>query len=84
MALKVSLNIGGIVVSDAYVKVESFTGDKNHLRFVTVVKICKDSEPLPLPNEAYGFEYELNAGNPLEQAYVYLKTLPEFTGAVDC
>lgn len=84
MALKVNLNIGSTVVSDAYVKVESFAGDKNHLRFVTVIKSCKESEPLPLPNEAYGFDYDINVGNPVEQAYAHLKTLPKFADFVDC
>jgi len=84
VALKLDLNIRGIVVKDAYVKVESFTGDKNHLRFVTIIKVDKDSEPLPVPNEAYGFDYDLFAGNPVEQAYAYLKNLDKFAGAVDC
>jgi hypothetical protein len=29
------------------------------------------------------FEYDLNGANPLAQTYVYLKTLPEFSGSVD-
>jgi hypothetical protein len=33
----------------------------------------------------YSFEYDLNsADNIYKQAYAYLKTLPEFNGAVDC
>lgn len=31
----------------------------------------------------YEFEYDQNGSNPIEQAYNYLKTLPEFEGATN-
>jgi hypothetical protein len=30
------------------------------------------------------FAYDLNGPNPIKQAYQFLKTLPEFSDAVDC
>jgi hypothetical protein len=30
------------------------------------------------------FEYNINGENPIKQAYLHLKTLPEFADAVDC
>lgn len=32
----------------------------------------------------YEFPTDLNGSNNIFQAYIYLKTLPEFSGAVDC
>jgi hypothetical protein len=30
------------------------------------------------------FNYDINGENPIKQVYIYLKSLPEFAGAVDC
>lgn len=35
-------------------------------------------------NEMRDAPYALDGGNPVEQAYSYLKTLPEFEGCTDC
>lgn len=32
----------------------------------------------------YDFTLDLDGGNPIKQAYLHLKTLPEFAGATDC
>ena len=37
-----------------------------------------------LSRQGYEFAYDLNGVNALAQAYNHIKTLPEFTGAIDC
>lgn len=37
----------------------------------------------PFSSIPYRCAYSLTGANPIEQAYVYLKTLPEFSGAAD-
>lgn len=91
MALKIDKTTSAnIVVSAAYARVENVTLlDKANISFK--VRFYNDST---LPNtevkvpffteEAFNCQYELNMANPIHQAYLYLKTLPEFASAVDC
>jgi hypothetical protein len=37
-----------------------------------------------LVSKTYNFQPDLGGANFLAQAYAHLKTLPEFSGAVDC
>ena len=64
---------------DAYIKVAKLTGDKNkqfcYVHFIDGSKIIQ---------KQYEFTPNMEGPNFIKQAYVYLKTLPEFAGAVDC
>jgi hypothetical protein len=85
MALKQKISTAsGIEVDDAYHRVEQVTlVNKSAITFSASayknneIKVC-------ITNNFYSCEYDLAGSNPIAQAYAYLKTLPEFAGAVDC
>jgi hypothetical protein len=82
MALKQTVRYKEIEIKDAYLKVSGFNGDKSTLQVVVTVQAASgkpiiDSNQISIP-------YVLDGKNPIAQAYEYLKTLPDFAGAVDC
>ena len=42
------------------------------------------TETSPIVVQHFNAAYSLNGVNPLAQAYLHLKSLPEFSGATDC
>jgi hypothetical protein len=73
----------GVDVLNAYQRVEQ-------LRFNTKSQIAFHlrsyaNESFPFIQETvYTCLFDLNGPNPIKQAYLHLKTLPEFADAVDC
>jgi hypothetical protein len=65
----------------AYIKVLSIVGTKNNLR--VLVGFTSDEKQL---TKQYDIPMSVEDGsaNFIKQAYEYLKTLPEFSGATDC
>ena len=85
MALKKTVQTPfGIEIVDAYHRVEGVRIiDKDQIAFQ--VRSYKDNSNLPhFADAANGCNYILNGVNPIKQAYVHLKTLPEFADATDC
>jgi hypothetical protein len=70
---------GSLVAQDVYFKVASISGGKESMQ-VFVLGVC---DGLTIFNESYYFQPNLSGDNFIAQAYQYLKTLPEFTGAKD-
>ena len=68
--------------SPLYIKVESVTGDKANVNAVVTFKDETTNEYLM--RKEYNFVPNMDSGNFIAQAYVHLKTLPEFAGAIDC
>jgi hypothetical protein len=66
----------------AYIKVEQVIADK--LESEAVIAFYKEKDGLLVKGARYSFQTNLDGDNAIKQAYEYLKTLPEFTGAVDC
>jgi hypothetical protein len=66
---------------NAYIKVQSVNGNKE--RMTAVVVTHKEKNGFCLTSKSYNFVPDLNS-NFIEQAYNHLKTLPEFSGAMDC
>lgn len=83
MALSKNINYKGIDVSNAYIKVWRIDGDKTTLKCGVGYYASSSSHDL-FKSETYEFSYNINGENPIQQAYEYLKTLPEFSGATDC
>ena len=83
MAIKKTLPFNGTQVPDTYLRVEDVQLlGKERLSF-------KVRGYATLEAGAFywaGFEapYVMDGSNPIAQAYDYLKTLPEFSGAIDC
>jgi hypothetical protein len=73
----------GFTASDAYHRVEGTQVGKDKLTFQ--VRSYKDNSGLPhFADASFNCAYDMAVANPIAQAYIYLKTLPEFAGATDC
>jgi hypothetical protein len=70
------------VFKNSYIKVSRFNGTKERLVFDASFR--KTSTSMELSKTVYEINYNLDGENPIKQAYLYLKTLPEFADAVDC
>ena len=86
MALKISTQFRGIPVPMSYCSVGSvcFPSDsKTQMAFVLHYRASAEVD-VAFSEMLYQAPYVLDGPNPYKQAYEYLKTLPEFLGAVDC
>lgn len=72
----------GLVIDEVYCKIWKFEGDKSTLSFGLSIQVNKEEERL----DSYTFvcPYNIDGINPIAQAYEYLKTLDEYSDAVDC
>jgi hypothetical protein len=71
-----------IVLPDAYCKVLRLLGTKDELIFDVDIKDTQDGKSYRVLS--HKFAPNLNGANFIAQAYEHLKTLPEFSGAIDC
>jgi len=76
-----TIDLGQTVVNldDVYVKIETISGDKKQLMVFVSFKGFNVSG-----SKTYTFSPDMNGPNIVKQAYLHLKTLPEFADAVDC
>lgn len=84
MALTVPLSTEyGIDIAAAYARIEHVSiPAKDTLSFV-VSYYVKPGVPA-IARSSYSCANNLDGPNPIKQAYLYLKTLPKFSDAVDC
>lgn len=73
---------GELELADAYWRVTEFQGNKNQISFTVSVSADSSSEVVQV--NRYAFAPVLDGGNFIKQAYLHLKSLPEFSDAVDC
>jgi hypothetical protein len=74
----------GFNAENAYHRVENVSLlNKNSLNFM-VLSYVSPSNNVSFQVDTYNCDYDLEGDNPIKQAYEYLKTLPEFSGATDC
>ena len=75
-------NFGDTVVfNNAYFKITSISGDKNS---ITIYVSCfKEKDNLCIKTDAYSFTPTME-DNFIKQGYEYIKSLPEYTDAIDC
>jgi hypothetical protein len=73
---------GELVCSSAYWRIEQIIGNKHALTFVVNAYVT-DQGPM-IHSERFSFVPELDGSNFIKQAYLHLKTLPEFANATDC
>jgi hypothetical protein len=84
MALKKTIvTVYGIECVDAYHRVEGlrFVG-KDCVGFQ--LRASKDGVLPHFSDVQMSCNYDIKGDNPIKQAYIYLKTLPEFADAEDC
>lgn len=86
MALSITktITISGkdVTFSDAYAKVTSIQGTKDVI--VACFEFRPDAVGVPFAWGSESFVPSLDGDNFIRQAYLHLKTLPEFANAVDC
>jgi hypothetical protein len=74
----------GISVPDAYCRIEAvFLVNKNTISFHLRSYAAPEGVP-SFMEQVLSCDYNLDGPNPIKQAYLHLKTLPEFSDAVDC
>ncbi|MNE02451.1 hypothetical protein D3C80_949270 [compost metagenome] len=84
MALKKTFGFKGVLVEDGYIRVMTPAIHPGNISFEFAVHYMATPEDESLKADVYNAPYTLLGGNPIEQAYEYLKTLPEFSDAIDC
>jgi len=82
MALKQDIVFRGIAVRGAYLRVSAFSGDKGTLNYTVSFHTAAGSEVFDTRN--FSMSYQLAGSNPVQQAYLDLKAMPEFESAQDC
>lgn len=70
------------VFNDCYIKVSSVSVTQQNIN-ATVVYM-RDKMGKILNTETFYFTPDLQGENFIKQAYQYIKTLPKFSGSVDC
>lgn len=85
MALTLDTLFRGILVESAYVTVELPTVNrtKDVLSFGVWYRATPDAVE-QFDAKTMEAPYTLTGGDPFEQAYLYIRTLPEFATATDC
>ncbi len=74
----------GLEIQNAYHRVGRIQiVNKTEMTF-SVSAFIDDKANLPVEATSHTCPYDLTGENALSQAYIYLKTLPEFAGATDC
>lgn len=75
------IDLGQVTVQldNVYVKIEDISGNKNQL--ITFVSF---NNKTITGSKRYAFVPDMNGDNFIKQAYLHLKTLPEFSDATDC
>ncbi|WP_447313242.1 hypothetical protein [Klebsiella pneumoniae] len=81
--LKMTFNFNGVTVTDGVLNVimPSISTDETTLSFGLAYR-ASESDPL-LNSETYSCPYDITAGDPFTQAYNYIKSLSQFSEAVD-
>ena len=74
-----------VALNDVYAVVDNVQGTKNEMIFKLIVYL-DDTKQTALDIKHYTFAPSVaeDASNFIKQAYEYLKTLDEFSGAIDC
>jgi hypothetical protein len=82
MALTKSIELTtGINVANAYLRVEGVSLTKTNMNF-HIREYTEQGMPF-FNEEVFNCSYNIEGDNPIKQAYLYLKTLPEFADATD-
>ncbi len=70
------------IFENSYIKITNISGDKNKIS--CSLSFLKDKNKEFISSSSYQFTPSLDGDNFIKQAYLHLKTLPEFADAVDC
>jgi hypothetical protein len=73
----------GLDLPAAYIRIGSTSTTSKEVLIFSAY-IFADSNYPAISQRQYVCSLDLDGPNPIKQAYLYLKTLPEFADAVDC
>lgn len=84
MAIKKTIEtLQGVKVQDAYCRVENVSlRGKDTIYFV--LRSYADTSKSFFQEDNFLSAYDMSGKNPIAQAYEHLKSLPQFSDAVDC
>ena len=71
-----------LTFNNAYIKIVQVSVTKETC--ITTYKVLKQANGQELAHDTVCFSFDLDGPNPIKQAYLFLKTLPEFSDATDC
>lgn len=81
--IKLTDNFGiEVEIPNAYIKIESTNCSKQNSSYFVAIK--KSNDGMIVNKLMNDFSYDLNGENAIKQAYLHLKSLPEFVDATDC
>lgn len=81
MALSKTFSHAGLTVNDGYLRVSNFSGSKDGISFVLSFQAAVGEAALT--TKEFSFVPAMDS-NFIAQAYLHLKSLPEFADATDC
>jgi hypothetical protein len=81
-SIEFTTQYGKITVPNCYICINSV--EINKTEATAAIIFYRDNKINALQEQSHPFAYDLEGSNPIKQAYEHLKTLPEFTDAVDC
>lgn len=84
MALQQSVTLeSGLSAQNAYLRAELVKLQSKTSMAFDLAFYVNDEASTAFERKAYWCGYDLHGENPIKQAYLFLKTLPEFQGAQD-
>lgn len=85
MALEKTIQTNtGLTANNAYHRVEDVgLTSKTTIEFCVKTYATSAADMKPITSINYGCSYDMSGGNPIAQAYTYLKTLDEYSDAGD-
>lgn len=84
MALTMKVDFKGIQVEAAYIRVSMPTILPGNTSMEFQISYMSGPVAVPFAGSSGVCEYDLEGGNPIKQAYEYLRLQPEFEGCTDC
>ena len=73
---------GKLTAKNAYFKVSTMHASKE--KVLAQLSIFTAANGIEIGGNSFEFVPNMDGGNFIAQAYMYLKTLPDFAGATDC
>jgi hypothetical protein len=82
MAIQTNYAYNGVTIPNCYCRIDSVQGNKSAI--IAEVSFQATSSNQAFYSKAFRFTPDMNGENFIKQAYLHLKTLPEFADATDC
>lgn len=83
MALTKSIQFKGLTVNNCYIKIWQFSGNKE-LITVNVGYYATSTDEMLKSVTFPNIPYAIGGGDPIAQAYLYIKTLGDYSDCTDC